>query len=305
MTDTWANRASGDLDLAATESDMDLHELDDIDVLDDFDELEGLDELTSATDSDDSFTTDFDEDAEAATSLACFEGDTGTLHNDQRRVLHALMKQRYISADRHPEHWANLLANEDLIKSRLNDLYLELHVDRTYQVAFKRQAVSETGASLPTLLHEVAHTKEETIMLVALRSRFFRQRQDGESRVYVEKAALLDEVAGMRPEHATDLAFNQKKTERAVDGLRKAGVLLKTPDPDRFAISPVIEVLLPIQKLRELMTWLMTANGAEPHPDHTADPPAEGDTVDATTARHAALPAEPEMFDLLDERGQA
>ena len=251
MTDTWASGEPATLD--------DLDEQ-----VDDLSEKDlDLDALTADPVPLNDGPTDPFEDDDEGTSLACFEGDTGRLDYAQRRVLHALMKNRYIAADRHPDQWVALLANEDLIKSRLNDLFLDLHIDRTYQVAFKRQAVAETGAPLPTLLHEVAHNKEETIMLVALRGRFFRQRQDGDNVVYVEKSALLDEVAGMRPEHATDRAFNQKKTERAVEGLRKAGVLLKTPDPDRFRISPVIEVLLPLPKLRELMTWLMTQNGGD------------------------------------------
>jgi hypothetical protein len=123
-------------------------------------------------------------------------------------------------------------------------------------------------------------------MLVALRSRFFRQRQDGDNIVYVDRTALLDEVAGMRPEHATNRAFDQKRTERAVDGLRKAGVLLRTADPDRFRISPVIEVLLPIQKLRDLMTWLMTQNGAGPEAVGAAPVPdiTEAHNYDLTLA---------------------
>lgn len=249
MTDTWTDPA--DLPLDPDEVDFMLDELDQ--------SIDGVDVPAD----DDQFDGD-DEDASA--SVSCFEGDTGKLDYEQRRVLHALMKHRYISADRHSDQWATLLVNEELIRSRLNDLFLDLHIDRNYQVAFKRQAASETGAPLPTLLHDVAHTKEETIMLVALRSRFFQQRQDGDSVVYVEKAALIDEVSGMRPDHATDRSLDHKKSERAIDGLRRAGVLLKTPDPDRFRISPVIEVLLPIQKLRDLMTWLMTQNGTEPDP---------------------------------------
>lgn len=260
MTDTWTDDTTGVPDDPDAIDEL----LDDLDDSDDSDD--DLDRGPVQGDLGDPF-----EDDDQPMSLSCFEGDNGRLDYEQRRALHALLKNRYISADRHPDQWATLLLNEDLIQSRLNDLFLDLHIDRTYQVAFKRQATSETGAPLPTLLHEVAHNKEETIMLVALRSRFFQQRQDGDSVVYVEKATLLDEVSGMRPDHATDLSFDQKKAERAVEGLRKAGVLLKTPDPDRFRISPVIEVLLPIQKLRDLMTWLMSQNGTTTDLETDAD----------------------------------
>jgi hypothetical protein len=151
-----------------------------------------------------------------------------------------------------------------MIKSRLNELFFELHLDRDHQIAFKRQASTETGAPLPSLLRDVSHTKEETIVMVFLRQRFFAQRQEGEDVVFVDGQTLLDQVADQRPEHATHSAMDQKRALKAIDGLVTAGVLLKTADPDRFRISPIIEVLLPIEKLRALWTWLMTQNGTAP-----------------------------------------
>lgn len=221
-----------------------------------------------------------DEEGEEETSLAMFDEDASTLYPEQRRCLHALLKNRYISAERHPGHWATLIANQDLIKSRLNDVFLELYVDRNYQVAFKRQATTETGDPLPSLLRDVSHTKEETIVMMYLRQRFFAQRQEGDNVVFVDKQSMLDEVADQRPEHATHRAMDQKRALKAIEGLGTAGVLLKTPDPDRFRISPIIEVLLPVEKLRLLWAWLMTQNGtdaltpearAAAHAEHDAD----------------------------------
>lgn len=205
-----------------------------------------------------------DEMTEDAPGADMFEGDSGTLYPEQRRCLVALLKHRYISAERHPEQWEVLLKDEGLIKSRLNDLFLELQVERDQQIAFKRQAVSYTGDPLPSLLRERAHTKEETIVMLALRQRFFAQRQEGEDHVYVERETLMEEIAERWPEDLTNRSAAQKKAGTAIDGLATAGVLLKTADPDRFRISPIIEVLLPIEKLRELMTWMMTQNGTTP-----------------------------------------
>jgi hypothetical protein len=205
-----------------------------------------------------------DEMTEDAPGADMFEGDSGTLYPEQRRCLVALLKHRYISAERHPEQWEVLLKDEGLIKSRLNDMFLELQVERDQQIAFKRQAVSYTGDPLPSLLRERAHTKEETIVMLSLRQRFFAQRQEGEDHVYVERETLMEEIAERWPEDLTNRSAAQKKAGTAIDGLATAGVLLKTADPDRFRISPIIEVLLPIEKLRELMTWLMTQNGTTP-----------------------------------------
>ena len=222
----------------------------------------------------------YEDDEADQTSLAMFEGDTGTLFPEQRRCLHALLKHRYISAERHPEHWAVLIANQDVIKSHLNNLFLELHVDRDFQVAFKRQASAETGDALPSLLRDISHTKEETIMLMSLRQRFFAQRQEGEDIAFVDRQVLLDEVAEQRPELATHRAMDQKRAVKAVDGLASAGVLLKTGDPDRFRISPIIEVLMPIERLNALTTWLMAQNGTDaPVSDDTDE--TDGD-IDGT-----------------------
>ncbi|WP_308465058.1 DUF4194 domain-containing protein [Rathayibacter soli] len=214
------------------------------------------------------------------TSLAMFEGDSSSLYPEQRRCLHALLKYRYISAERHPEHWAVLLASRDVIESRLNDLFFELRVEPGFQVAFKRQATATTGDPLPSLLRDVSHTKEETIVMVFLRQRFFAQRQEGEDVVFVDRQTLLDEVADQRPKHATHRAMDQKRAVKAIDGLATAGVLLKTKDPDRFRISPIIEVLMPIEKLRALWTWFMTQNGTEVDPTELDAAADEVDLLD-------------------------
>lgn len=205
------------------------------------------------------------EDSESSdpNSLAMFEGDTSALYPEQRRCLHALMKHRYISAERFPEHWAVLLDSRVIIECRLNELFFKLRLDREHQVAFKYPAVSDTGDPLPSLLRDASHTKEETIVMVFLRQRFFAQLQEGEDIVFVDRQALLDEVADQRPEQATHRAMDEKRALKAIDGLATAGVLLKTKDPERYRISPIIEVLLPIEKLRALWTWLMTQNGTD------------------------------------------
>ena len=193
-------------------------------------------------------------------SLSLFEGDEGGLSAEQRRTLVLLLKHRYISAALQPAEWQTLLRSKGLIKSRLNDVFLDLHVDLHYEVAFKRQAVAEGGERFPTLLHDVAYTREETILLVLLRQRFRSERANGQEIVLVDRDNLVENVAHFRPEHATDLSGDARKASAAVDSLAKARVLLKTSDPDRFRISAVIEVLLSVERLGELLDWLRQEN---------------------------------------------
>ena len=82
-------------------------------------------------------------------SVSLFEGDEGGLEYAQRRALVTLLKQRFISARTHPRDWQVLVEHERLLRSRLNDLFLDLQVDRAREVAWKRQATSETGEPVP------------------------------------------------------------------------------------------------------------------------------------------------------------
>jgi hypothetical protein len=63
-------------------------------------------------------------------------------------------------------------------------------------------------------------------------------------------------VAGFRPATATDRTRDEGRVAKAVERLVTARVLLKTSDPDRFRIASVVEVLLPLERLLELDTWL-------------------------------------------------
>lgn len=222
------------------------------------------------------------DDAEEST-LALFPGDEGGLTLDQRKTLVALLKHRYISAGTHPDEWQTLVAAPHLIKGRLNDVFLDLHIDSSYQVAHKRQAKPEVeGTRFPTLLHDIAYSREETILLVYLRYRFRSDRAAGAEQVLVDREDLLEYVANFRPEHATNVSGDRKRVENAIDVLQKAKILLKTPDPERLRVAPVIEVLLSQQRLEELHEWLIGQNsGEDPEPpgrdDETDDETDDGD----------------------------
>ncbi|WP_433270859.1 DUF4194 domain-containing protein [Actinosynnema sp. CS-041913] len=201
------------------------------------------------------------DDADDST-LALFEGDTGGLSLPQRRTLVALLKNRFISSSLNPAEWRVVREDPGPIKARLNDMFLDLHVDLSYEVAFKRQAASESGArEFPTLLHDVQYTREETIALVFLRHRFQSERAAGHEDVTIERDDLVAHIASFRPSHATDRSGDRTRTDKALENLGKAKVLLKTNDSARLRVSPVIAVLLPLPRLHELWEWLKNENG--------------------------------------------
>lgn len=208
-------------------------------------------------------------------AFALFEGDEGRLSLDQRRTLVALLKHRYISPSQHPLEWRTMLAAEAVFRSRLNELFLELQIDRNAEVAFKRQASSESGRRpFPTLLHDTAYTREETILLVYLRTRLRNERAGGTENVVVDQQELLDYVAGFRPAHATDRSRDEGRVERAIEKLLSVRVLLKTKDLKRHRIAPVVETLLPLERLEELLEWLQTQSDDAPAGDEHETTPA-------------------------------
>jgi hypothetical protein len=195
-------------------------------------------------------------------SVALFSGDAGGLPFEQRRCLVRLLKERYISKDAHPDLWEVLVRNEEPLRSRLNDLFLTFHVDREAEVAYKRQAVpDDSQRRFPTLLHDAAYNREETILLIYLRERLQRERAGGAEAVLVDKEDLVERVAEFRPPDVTDLAAENKRANNAVESLKKMGVLHASSEADRFTVSPVLDSLMPLPRLKELLEWLRAEAG--------------------------------------------
>jgi hypothetical protein len=229
-----------------------------------------------------------DDDLREEGSLSLFEGDEGGLEYSQRRALVTLLKQRFVSARTHPRDWTVLVEHERLLRSRLNDLFLDLQVDRGREVAWKRQAVSETGSRFPTMLYDAAWSREETLVLVHLRDRLRAGLASGDTRVFVDREDVVAYVASFRPSHATDVAGDEKRARNAVASIVKAGLLIGSVADERFEISEAVEPLIPLELLQELLEALVAANSSEvPEPDGPADlfdDDADPDGADADDA---------------------
>lgn len=225
-----------------------------------------------------------DPERELTSSVALFEGDDGTLELPQRRVLVALLKQRFITAQSHPKEWRALITNPRPIRSRLNDLFLDLHLDAVREVAYKRQVVPEGGGRFPTLLHDTAWTREETILMVYLRTRSRSEEVAGASRTYVDRQDMLEYVAALRPAHATDQAGDGRRAVKAIESLNRAGLLIGASTADRFEVSPAIDVVLPLERLQELLRWL----NAQHNTAAGTVPTENADDVDSDTSDHSA-----------------
>lgn len=220
------------------------------------------------------------------TTIVLFPGDTGTLTHPQRLVLHALVKYRFITRTRahnsdssrartiDEKAWRVLLDSEALLRERLHDLFLDLHLDRVRGVAYKRPVTTEAGGRFPTLLHDVAWNREQTALLVYLRSYLRRHQGDEASDTVIVDVDLMQEhVAGLRPADDTNISGGERRTAAAIEHLVTAGVLVKTADTARFAVDPVLEALLPLPTLQALLEHLRGTDTPNP----AAIPAAESD----------------------------
>jgi hypothetical protein len=209
-----------------------------------------------------SIDTDYDD----SLNPSLFEGDEGELELEQRQTLVFLLKRSVITQAANRREWDTLVRDPRttrFIRSRLHEMFLDLVLDRDKGVAYKVQVRSDTPRQFPTLIRDTNYNREETVLLVLLRKRHLAEAV-GLAQVRVDLSEMLAEVASYRPASATDVHGDETRVKNAVKSLVGEGILQATDDEQRFIISPVIESVLPLDRLKQMLTWLREANAAGP-----------------------------------------
>lgn len=214
------------------------------------------------------------DDSTAAGTVVFADGDHGTLTFAQRHCLTRLLKADYLWAQNRndADDWTTLLAHTDLIRGRLNDMFLDLVIDSDRGIAYKVQV---RAGDHPILLRDSAYSREATILLVFLRQRYDSERRAGSDQVYVDRDECRDHVVLFRPENSTDEAGDRNKVDVAIKFLVESNVLRRAGDDDRFAVLPIIESILPVDRLHALLAWLIEQNS--PGAVETTGTPADSD----------------------------
>ncbi|SHJ42978.1 protein of unknown function [Tessaracoccus bendigoensis DSM 12906] len=199
-----------------------------------------------------------------------FPGDRGVLDHDVRRVLVRLLQRRFLLKERSGDDWRVLLDNQQVIESRLGDLFVRLEVDHERGVAYKSQVRSDE-LEVPILLRDDAYTRAETLVLVHLRTLFQRESSTGEQSARVDVEEIEQTVLTYFAESDGDTARRQKAIRGALARLRNEGIVEEESE-GRYRISPIIEIVLSSERLRELAAWLRDNAGgrvgdAEDDPD--------------------------------------
>jgi len=183
-----------------------------------------------------------------------FAGDRGVLDPEVRRVLVHVLQRRFLQADRHRDHWAVLLDNQQVIESRLNDLFVRLVIDHDRGVAYKQQ-VRAGDLDVPILLRDSPYSRSETLVLVHLRTVYQRETAAGEPSARVDVEDVEQTVLSYFADADGDTARRQKAIRKALDRLARDGIV-EEESAGRFRISPLVEIVLSAEKLRELRDWL-------------------------------------------------
>jgi hypothetical protein len=191
------------------------------------------------------------EDIEQESDQALYQGDSGELSLDTRRVLVQLLAGPSLDGQRHSKLWPILIRDEAAIRSRLSELFLQLVIDRDLQVAFTRQA--ETGdLEVPRLLRRANLTFLDSIVLLHLRQRLTQAETHGD-RAVVSTDEIIDFLGVYEQAGNTDRVLFEKRIHAAIEKIKKHSILRKIrSSEDRFEISPTLKLLFSAEEIQAL-----------------------------------------------------
>ena len=177
-----------------------------------------------------------------------FVNDTGELPLDTRRVLVQLLSGPSLEGRRHPRLWPVLLRDEQVIRRRLAELFLELVLDRDLQVAFTSQVVAEE-LDIPILLRRAQLTFIDSVLLLFLRQRLTQADSHGE-RAVISRDEMLENVMPYERAASTDRAGFNKRVNASIEKLKKHNILQKLrASEDRFEIAPTLKLLFSAEEI--------------------------------------------------------
>jgi hypothetical protein len=214
------------------------------------------------------------EDAEAA-PVKLFEGDSGELELETRRVLVQLLAGPFLDGRRHAKLWPVLVRDEGVIRRRLSELFLELVIDLDLQVAFTRQA-DAGDLETPVLLRRAQLTFLHSIMLLYLRHRLTQADIQGE-RAVISVDEIVEHMSVYERSTNTDRAGFNKRIQASIEKIKTHSILQKIrSSEDRFEISPTLKLIFSAEAIQSLTrTYQRMAEGEAVTPAPISDPDDE------------------------------
>lgn len=194
-------------------------------------------------------------------SSALFPGDSGQLPLDTRRALVQLLAGPSLEARRHGKLWPVLLRDEEVLRQRLAELFLDLVIDRDMQVAFTRQA-DTAELDVPLLLRRAQLTFIDSVLVLYLRQRLTQADSHGE-RAVVALDEILEHLTLYERAASTDRAGFARRVSASVEKVKKHNILSKIRgSDDRFEISATLKLLFSADEISALaMLYQQMADG--------------------------------------------
>ena len=195
---------------------------------------------------------DHDQNEKANEVNGLFIGDIGELDLDTRRVLVQILIGPSIDERRHSKLWSVLLQNEEIIRKRLSDLFLELIIDYNLHVAFTRQA--DIGdLEVPLLLRRSKLTFIDSVLLLYLRQQLTLADSRGE-RAVVSRDDITEYLHVYEQSANTDKAGFIKRINASIEKIKERSILQKIRgSEDRFEVSPTLKLLFSAEEISTLI----------------------------------------------------
>ncbi len=185
------------------------------------------------------------------TPATVIPGDKGTLPVEAGRVLVQLLRGPSVDVRRHAKLWPILLRDEDVITSRLHDLFLELVIDRDQGVAFTRQMAFEQ-LDIPILLRKAPLTFIESVLVLYLRQRLTQADAQGD-RAVVSNPEILEHMSVFERQPNPDHAKFEKQSLNAIEKMKTLSLLHKLQGADeRYEVSPTLKLLFSAEDIQAL-----------------------------------------------------
>jgi len=182
-----------------------------------------------------------------------FLGDSGELPLDTRRALVQLLAGPSLDGRRHQKLWPVLIRDEEVIRRRMAELFLELVIDPDLQVAFTRKA--DTGdLEVPILLRRAQLTFIDSTLLLYLRQQLTQAESHGE-RAVVSTDDIVEYLGMYERSGNTDHAGFRKRIVASIEKIKNHSILQKIrSSEDRFEISPTLKLLFSAEEIQALTT---------------------------------------------------
>ncbi|ORM34954.1 DUF4194 domain-containing protein [Williamsia sp. 1135] len=169
---------------------------------------------------------------------ARFDGDTSALPAPVCYALQELVAAAHVSV--RSRNWKTIEVHEEVIRSRLSELNLQLEINREHKYAFTRQ-VSENDPRQRNILRAQTLTLAASVLALFLRQKYLTSADES---VVAERGEIMDHMLTYKPVSDTDEAGFIKRIDAAINQLESRKIIRALPGTDRYVVHGVIASLL-------------------------------------------------------------